>query len=51
VERVREFKPQKIDGPVEMRFEYRPSKDGTTKPMGIYKGATVLEAFAEWLKK
>jgi len=51
VERVREFKPYKIEGPVEMRFEYYPTKDGTTKPPAIYKGATVLEAFAQWLKK
>jgi D-amino peptidase len=53
VERVGEFKPWKIDGPVEMRFEYLPSAD-PRKPAPAtqsYKGATVLEAFEQWLGK
>jgi len=53
VERVAEFKPWKIEGPVEMRFEWRPSKDPQkpAPPPKIYTGATVLEAFEQWLGK
>jgi D-amino peptidase len=53
VERTSEFKPWKIDGPVEMRFEWLPTKD-PQKPAPApqsYKGATVLEAFEQWLGK
>lgn len=53
VERIGECKPWKIEGPVEMRFEWLPSKD-PQKPAPAsrsYKGATVLEAFEQWLGK
>ena len=53
VERIGECKPWKIEGPVEMRFEWLPSADPNkpTKPTQSYKGATVLEAFEQWLGK
>jgi len=53
VERVGEFKPWKIEGPVEMRFEWLPSKDPQkpTPAPKSYKGATVLEAYEQWLGK
>ena len=55
VERIREFSPWVIQGPVEMRFEFLPetSKSGETKtaPPRVYRGATVLEAFQDWLGK
>jgi len=53
VERIGECKPWKIEGPVEMRFEWLPSKD-PQKPAPAsrsYKGETVLEAFEQWLGK
>jgi D-amino peptidase len=53
VERIREFRPWIIEGPVEMRWEFHPetTKEGGTKqiPPRIYRGATVLEAFQDWL--
>jgi D-amino peptidase len=51
VQRVKEFRPWKIDGPVEMKFEYYPSKDGTTKSVQVFRGATVLEAYGQWIKR
>ena len=46
VRRIREFHPWMVEGPVEMRVEY---KDG--RPPSVYKGATVLEAYQAWLGK
>ena len=63
VERIREFKPWKIEGPVEMKFEFCPQAPGTTAAAlsreskqvtartVIYRGRTVLEAFEEWVGK
>jgi len=55
VERIREFSPWTIQGPVELRFEYLPEtmKSGETKqnPPRVYRGQTVLEAFQDWLGK
>lgn len=64
VKRIREFKPWKIEGPVEMKFEFRPeipiASAGTpnsveakpsTPRTSIYRGQTVLEAFQQWLGK
>lgn len=47
VKRIREFAPWRVEGPVEMRFEYLPGK-GTS---AVYRGQTVLEAFEAWLGK
>jgi D-amino peptidase len=47
VKRIREFPPWRIEGPVEMRFEYLPGKGNPV----VYRGATVLEAFEAWLGK
>lgn len=55
VQRLKEFSPWVIEGPVEMRFEYKPEKTptGETKevPPRVYRGRTVLEAFQAWLGK
>jgi D-amino peptidase len=51
VQRVREFSPWVIEGPVEMRFEFHPEvQSGETRqvPPRVYRGATVLEAFQAW---
>jgi D-aminopeptidase len=63
VERLKEFSPWKLDGPVELKFEYWPEtpgapsaslrregKDVQPKTV-IYRGQTVLEAFEQWLGK
>lgn len=53
VQRIREFSPWIIQGPVEMRFEFHPRKTETGQlqevPPRIYRGQTVLEAFQQWL--
>jgi len=53
VQRIAEFSPWIIEGPVEMKFEYNPetTKAGETKqpPPRIYRGRTVLEAYEQWL--
>ena len=51
VGRVREFKPWKIDGPVELKFEYRPQAPATETRTVVYRGQTVLEAYEQWLKR
>jgi D-amino peptidase len=45
VQRVGEFHPWKIEGPVEMSIETKEGKVST------YRGATVLAAYEEWLGK
>ncbi len=47
-EHVREFKPWKVDGPVELKFEF---KDKAKSPDRVYRGANTLEAFEGWLGK
>jgi D-amino peptidase len=63
VEHIREFSPWKIDGPVELKFEYYPETAGSTSAAlsteskqllprtVIYRGRNVLEAFQQWLGK
>jgi D-amino peptidase len=63
VERLREFAPWKIEGPIELKFEYYPEAPGSsstalsteTKQLlprtVIYGGRNVLEAFQQWLGK
>jgi D-amino peptidase len=64
VERIHEFSPWKIEGPVELKFEYYPEAPGTSSGelsrtaskqvlprTVIYSGRTVLEAFEQWLGK
>src|SRR5262245_49433930 len=63
VERIREFSPWKIEGLVELRFEYYPDSPGATaaslsregRQMSprtvVYRGRTVLEAYEQWLGK
>ena len=54
VTRIGEFKPWKVEGPVELRFEHNPEKkEGVEKavPPRVYKGANVLEAYQQWLKR
>ena len=61
VERLREFVPWKIEGPVELKFEYYPEAPGSSSTAlstemkqllprtVIYRGRNVLEAFQQWL--
>ena len=61
VERLREFVPWKIEGPVELKFEYYPEAPGSSSAAlstemkqllprtVIYRGRNVLEAFQQWL--
>ena len=63
VQRLGEFSPWKIQGEVELKFEYYPDSPGTpaaalsreNKQVSprtvIYRGRTVLEAFEQWLGK
>ncbi|MBI3209207.1 MAG: M55 family metallopeptidase [Candidatus Solibacter usitatus] len=52
VRRIKEFKPWKIDGPVELKFVFKPDPQKTPEGRtNIYKGATVLEAYQAWLGK
>ena len=63
VERLREFAPWRIEGPIELKFEYYPEASGSssaalsteTKQLlprtVIYRGRNVLEAFQQWLGK
>jgi D-amino peptidase len=49
VTRVREFQPWKIEGPVELKFEFRPEGTATTGRAATYRGRTVLEAYEQWM--
>ncbi|MFB3826071.1 MAG: M55 family metallopeptidase [Bryobacteraceae bacterium] len=49
VERLAEFQPWRIQGPVEMRIEFFPGKDGKTPEPRVYQGATVLETYQRWM--
>ena len=63
VERVQEFSPWKIEGPIELKFEYYPEAPGSSSsalstetkqllPRTVtYRGRNVLEAFQQWLGK
>ncbi len=55
VERIGEFSPWTIRGPVEMRFEFHPDTgkagETTPRPTRVYRGETVLGAFQDWLGK
>jgi D-amino peptidase len=63
VERIREFPAWKIEGPVELKFEYYPETPGASSTTlstenkqlqprtVIYRGRNVLEAYEQWLGK
>ena len=63
VERLKEFTPWKITGPIELKFEYYPEAPGASSSAlsteskqllprtTIYRGRNVLEAFQQWLGK
>jgi D-amino peptidase len=63
VESLREFVPWKIEGPIELKFEYYPEASGSSSTAlstemkqllprtVIYRGRNVLEAFQQWLGK
>jgi len=63
VERLQEFSPWKIEGPIELKFEYYPEAPGSSSsalstetkqllPRTVtYRGRNVLEAFQQWLGK
>src|SRR5262249_53439436 len=46
--RVHQFKPWAVEGPVEVKFEF---KNKAKSPDRIYRGKDVLEAFQAWLGK
>jgi len=50
VSRVKDYRPWKIAGPVELIFEYLPQPPQEAKIVR-YQGHTVLEAFEAWLGK
>jgi len=50
VSRVKDYRPWKIAGPVELIFEYLPQPPQEAKSVR-YQGHTVLEAFEAWLGK
>jgi D-amino peptidase len=45
-ERVSQFKPWPVEGPVELKFEF---KDKAKSPDRVYKGDSVLKAYEAWL--
>lgn len=49
VSRIQEFQPWKIEGPVELKFEYRPEGTATRGRTASYRGRTVLEAYEQWM--
>jgi D-amino peptidase len=63
VKRSREFAPWKIEGSIELKFEYYPEAPGSSSTAlstdmkqllprtVIYRGRNVLEAFQQWLGK
>jgi D-amino peptidase len=51
VTRVHEFKPWKVEAPVELKFEFKPDEKQPAGRTVVYNGATVLEAYQEWLGK
>lgn len=55
VQRIREFSPWIVEGPVEMRFEFLPETSGAGEvkqaPPRVYRGNTVLEAYQQWIGK
>lgn len=50
VSHINDYKPWKIDGPVEMKFESKPDGDMPGR-VSVFKGANVLEAFQAWLNR
>ncbi len=51
VSRVKEFQPWKIEGPVELKFEFRPEGTATAGRTTAYRGRTVLEAYEQWMAR
>ncbi len=51
VGRIKDFKPWKVEGPVELKFEYKPQPGSSEARVVVYKGQTVLEAYQQWLKR
>ena len=51
VKRISEFTPWKVEGPVEMVFQYYPKDKETAGRTVVYKGQNVLEAYEAWLGK
>jgi D-amino peptidase len=51
VRRIAEFQPWKVEGPVELKFEFKPDDKQPTGRTAVYNGASVLEAYRAWLGK
>jgi len=50
VRRIAEFQPWNIEGPVELKFRYKPTEKDPNGRTVTYQGQTVLEAYRQWLK-
>ena len=51
MKRISEFTPWKVEGPVEMVFQYYPKDKETAGRRVVYKGQNVMEAYEAWLGK
>ena len=51
VARIKDFKPWKLEGPIELKFEFKPDDKQPSGRTVAYTGATVLEAYQQWLGK
>jgi D-amino peptidase len=51
VQRISEFTPWKVEGPVEMVFQYYPKDKETPGRRVVYRGRSVLEAYEDWMAK
>lgn len=51
VRRIKEYQPWRIEGPVELKFQYYPQGTLIAPRTVIYRGANVLEAYQSWLGK
>jgi D-amino peptidase len=49
VKRAHNFKPWKVETPIELKFEFKPDEQHPAGRTVVYTGATVLEAYKAWL--
>ena len=51
VQRIAEFTPWAVEGPVEMTIHYYPKDKDTPPRVNVYTGQTVLEAYEAWMRR
>ncbi len=49
VAQIHEYKPWKVETPVEMKFVYKPESKDAEPRTKVYHGQTVLECYQDWL--